>query len=261
MAAVMPMAPVHAESIFDIGDRLAGLLDQAKQEAAGNHVPEEMLARLADTVEALRSRVSRKPERDPRSLFDLDERLIDLMDRAEEAADAGEIPQDLLQEINDYLEAFRTKVDRIAGYWRWQESIARICGEESERLAARKKAAEGRLSRLKDMLLAFMMARGLKKLEGEKCAIGMQANGMASLVIDDPLQIGERFFESSIRFTKTELQEIAYQLADGDLRHRLESALSGNGWEINGSAVRFAIANNSLVSGARLVKGHHVRLR
>jgi hypothetical protein len=125
----------------------------------------------------------------------------------------------------------------------------------------RKKAAEGRLGRLKDMLLAFMMARGLKKLEGEKAAIGMQANGMASLVIDDPSQIGERYFENSIRFTKTELQEIAYQLADGELRRRLENTLSGNGWEINSSAVRFAITNNSLFSGARLVKGHHVRLR
>ena len=261
MAAVMPMVPVQAESIFDIGDRLAGLLEQAKQEAVGNNVPEEMRARLADTVEVLRSRVSQKPERDPRSLFDLDERLIDLMDRAEEAAAAGEIAQDLLQEINDYLEAFRTKVDRIAGYWRWQESIAEICGKEAERLEARKKAAEGRLGRLKHMLLAFMMARGLKKLEGEKAAIGMQANGMASLVIDDPLQIGECFFESNIRLTKTELQEIAYQLADGELRRRLEAALKGEGWEINGSAVRFAIINNSTVSGARLVKGNHVRLR
>ncbi|MCZ2077711.1 MAG: siphovirus Gp157 family protein [Bryobacterales bacterium] len=220
-----------------------------------------MLARLADAVEALRSRVVRKPERDPRSLFDLDERLIDLMECAEEASEGGEIPQELIEEINDYLEAFRTKVDWIAGYWRWQESIARICGEEAERLSARKRAAEGRVSRLKDMLLAFMISRGLKKLEGERAAIGMRTNGMASLVIDDPLQIGERFFEKDLRFTKTELQEIAYQLADGELRRRLETALAGDGWEINGSAVRFALTNNSAVSGARLVKGHHVRLR
>ena len=197
MAAVVPMSPVKAESIFDVGDRLAEMLEQAKKESTGGQVPEDVVARLSDMVEALRSRVARKVERNPRSLFDLDERLIDLMDRAEEAAADGEIPQQLLQEINDYLDAFRTKVDRIAGYWRWQESIARICGEEVERLAARKKAAEGRLNRLKDMLLAFMLARGLKKLEGEKAAIGMQANGMASLIIDDPLQIGERFFESS----------------------------------------------------------------
>src|SRR5213594_2625409 len=112
--------------------------------------------------------LSAKIERDPQSLFDLDERLIELMDCAEDAAEQGEIPQELVDEINDYLEAFRTKVDRIAGYWRWQESIATICGEEAERLSVRKRAAERRVNRLKDMLLAFAMSRGFKKLEGEK---------------------------------------------------------------------------------------------
>ena len=199
--------------------------------------------------------------RDPRSLFDLDERLVELLELAEEAAEKGEIPQELLQEMNDYLEAFRTKVDRIAGYWRWQESIAAICGEESERLSARKRAAEHRVNRLKDMLVAFMMSRGLKKLEGEKAAIGLQTNGTGSLVIDDPLQIGECFFEMTLRFTKTELQEIVFQLADGRLRRRLLAALAGDGWEINGAAVRFAITNGAPISGARLVKGNHVRLR
>jgi hypothetical protein len=91
------------------------------------------------------------------------------MDQVEDAvADGGEIPGELVKEINDYLEAFRAKVDRIAGYWRWQESIAEMCGKEAERLAGRKKAAEGRLDRLKNMLLAFMLSRGAKRLEGEK---------------------------------------------------------------------------------------------
>ena len=184
------------------------------------------------------------------------------MDQVEEAtSDGGEIPQELVQEINHYLEAFRTKVDRIASYWRWQESIAEICGKEAERLAARKKAAEGRLDRLKGMLLALILSRGAKKLEGEKAAIGMQANGLASLVIDDPLQLGECFFENSIRFTKTELQELVYQLADGELRRRLETTLASKGWEVNSSAVRVAIGSSSSVPGTRLVKGHHVRLR
>jgi len=109
--------------------------------------------------------------------------------------------------------------------------------------------------------LAFMMSRGVKRLEGDKAAVGLQANSMASLAIDDPLQIGECFFEKSLRFTKTELQEIVYQLADGQLRQRLEAALTTEGWAIDASAVRFAITNGSNVSGARLVKGHHVRLR
>jgi hypothetical protein len=261
----MPIAestlPASNESVFEIGDRLTELLKQVRQESAVAAIPESVLPRLANMIEALRSRLLARQERDPRSLFDLDEQLIELLDRAEEAAESGEIPQELLQEMNDYLEAFRTKVDRIAGYWRWQESIAAICAEEAERLWARKRAAESRVNRLKDMLLVFMMSRGFKKLEGDKAAIGLQANSTASLIIDDTLQIGECFFEKSIRFTKTELQEIVYQLADGELRRKLEAALTVAGWEISNSAVRFAITNGSSVSGARLQKGHHVRLR
>ena len=262
MAISVLAPPSPPESVLDIGKRLAGLLEQAEQEVLSGQLPASLRERLTDTVEALRVRLSRKNGRDPRSLFDIDERLVDLMDQVEEAvADDGEVPQELVHEINDYLEAFRTKVDRIAGYWRWQESIAEICGKEVERLAARKKAAEGRLDRLKNMLLAFMLSHGAKRLEGEKAAIGMQANGMASLVIDDPSRLGECFLENSIRFTKTELQELVYQLADGELRRRLEATLAGKGWEVNASAVRVAITSNSSVSGARLVKGHHVRLR
>ncbi len=163
--------------------------------------------------------------------------------------------------MNDYLEAFRWKVDRIASYWRWQESMATICGQEAERLAARKKAADGRVERLKSMLLAFMMSRGVKKLEGDKSSIGMQQNSTASLVIDDPLQVGECFTENAIRFTKTEFQELLYQLPEGDLRTRLETLFKGDGWQINGSAVRASIVNGSPVKGARLIKGHHVRVR
>ena len=262
MAIAVLAPPSPPESILDIGKRLAGLLEQAEQEAVNGRLPDTVRDRLADAVEALRVRVARKTERDPRSLFDIDERLVDLMDQVEDAvADGGEIPQELVKEINDYLEAFRTKVDHIAGYWRWQESIAEICGKEAERLAARKKAAEGRLDRLKNMLLAFMLSRGVKKLEGEKAAIGMQANGMTSLVIDDSSRLGDCFLENSIRFTKTELQELVYQLAEGEVRRRLEGALASKGWEVKGSAVRIAIGSSSSVPGARLVKGHHVRLR
>ena len=256
-------APVVAlpESVFDIGDRLTGLLEQARREANDGFLQASVRARLADTVEVLRSRLVSKADRDPRSLFDLDERLVELLDSADEAAEVGEIPQDLSQEINDCLEAFQTKIDRIAGYWRWQESIAAICAEEVERLSARKRAADRRVNRLKDMLVAFMMSRGVKRLEGEKAAIGLQANSMASLVIDDPLRVGECFFEKNVRFTRTELQKIIYQLTDGQLRSRLETALVAGGWEISASAVRFAINDGSHVCGVRLVKGNHVRLR
>jgi hypothetical protein len=260
MAITAPVV-VLPESVFDIGDRLEELLKQARQEAHDGNLSASVRARLADTVEVLRSRLVLKTERDPRSLFDLDERLVELLDSADEAAEVGEIPPDVLQEINDYLEAFQTKVDRIAAYWCWQESVAGICGDEAERLSARKRAAERRVNRLQEMLMAFMMSRGLRKLEGDKSTVGLQSNSMPSLVIDDPLQIGECFFERTLRFTKTELQEIVYQLANGQLRSRLKAAFVSDGWEIDSSAVRFALTNGSDISGAKLVKGHHVRLR
>jgi hypothetical protein len=200
--------------------------------------------------------------RDPRSLFDIDERLVELMDQvADAAADGQEPPAEIIEEINEYIEAFQSKVDRIAGYLRWQESVASICGSEAERLFARKKAAEGRVSRLKNMLLHFMLSRGLKKLEGERAAIGLQPNSAASLVVDDPLKIGECFFERSIIFTRTEMQELTYQLPAGDLRGRLEAQLAEDGWQVNGNAIRAAFANGAEIAGARLVKGHHIRIR
>jgi len=148
MATAEPLV-ASSESVFDIGDRLTGLLKEARQESVGGAIPGDILARLADIVEILRSRVIHKAERDPRSLFDLDERLVELLECADDAAQVGEIPKELLLEINDYLEAFQTKVDGIAGYWRWQESIAAICGKEADRLSVRKRAADGRLNLLK----------------------------------------------------------------------------------------------------------------
>ena len=262
-AVTMPGTVIPPEeSVYDLGQRLSEILAECGQTASGGEVPEAIRDRVADIVEAIRRRIARRAERDLRSLFDLDDRFIELMDRADaESEEPGGVSETLLREITDYIEAFRNKVDRIAGYLRWQESIAAICAEEAERLAARKKAAAGRVTRLKAMLLAFMKSRGSKKLEGETSSINMQSNSNPSLVVDDPLKIGEAFYERDFRITKTELQEILHQLVDGELRRRLEHAIHSGEWKINTSAVRAAIMNSAGVEGARLVKGDHVRVR
>ena len=259
--SALAIVPVMPETVSALARRLAELLDQSQLEGAQGQLPDATREQAAGLVEVLRRRIVRRPDRDHRSLFDLDDRLIELMSLVEEAADAGgEISKELAQEIDTYLEAYRLKVDHVAGYWRWQQSIADISSKEAERLTARKKAAENRVTRLKGFLYAFMMARGIKKLEGEKSDIGMQRNSTASLIVDDPLQIAERFFERNVRFTKTELQEIVYQLAEGEVRRRLELTLK-DGWELNGEAVRAALVNHEAVAGARLVTGSHVRIR
>ncbi len=257
MAAVATL-PANQESTGVLARRLSELMEHDEQDRMPDAVRDQVMVLL----EALRTRVVRKPEHDHRSLFELDDRLIELMGQVEEAAEAGtEITRELAEEIETYLEAQRHKVDRIVGYWRWQQSITDICGKEAERLAARKRATENRVMRLKGFLLGFMSSRGIRRLEGEKSDIAMQRNSTASLVIDDPLQLPERFLECSIRFTKIELQEVAHQMAEGELRRRLEATLKSKDWETNGEAIRAAIVNSQLSAGARLVAGSHLRIR
>lgn len=250
------------ETVFDQVQRLAQLSAEARQEGSSDELPDAIRERMADLAEAIRRRTVRKAERDPRSLFELDERFIDLMDRAEEEADcAGDISNELLAEITEYLDAFRYKVDRIVGYWRWQESIAQICGEEVDRLAARKKAAEGRVNRLKSMLMAFMTSRGQKKLEGEKANITKQQNSTPALVIDNPSVITDEYFVLQVQLSKLDARAIVAALGPNPLRQRLQNDLQGTGWEINTTTLRAALLNNVSIEGARLAKGHHVRIR
>ena len=257
MAAVAVL-PAAQESAAELACRLAGLIQSGDQHSMSEAVRDQVTVLL----DALRSRVVRKPERDHRSLFELDDRLIELMGQVEEAAEGRtEISAELAHEIDTYLEAYRHKVDRIVGYWRWQQSIADISGKEAERLSARKRAAENRVTRLKGFLFAFMSARGIKKLEGEKSDIAMQRNSTPSLVIDDPLRLPEQFLERSLRFTKIELKEITHQLAAGELRRRLDALLKSDGWEAAGEALRASIVQNGNVDGTRLTTGNHLRIR
>jgi nucleotidyltransferase/DNA polymerase involved in DNA repair len=101
-------------------------------------------------------------------------------------------------------------VDRIASYWRWQESIAKICAEEVDRLSARRKSAEARVTRLKNMLISFMLTREQKKLDGDKASIALQPNGNPSGCHRRPAPTRGQFSRDSARLSpKTELTRIS----------------------------------------------------
>jgi hypothetical protein len=261
-ATVPTTSPWMEDSVFDLAQRLAQLLADVSPQSPGGQLPDQLRERVADLADAIRRRTAKKADRDLRSLFDLDDRFIELMDRADdEISDSGQISEDLTAEMTQYLEAFRTKVDRISGYWRWQETIAQVCGEEADRLFARKKAADGRVKRLKGMLLAFMMSRGHRKLEGERTSIGMQRNSSPALVIDDRQQIADGFYQCQIHLSKAEVREFVERLDESELRRRLETLLKTGAWEVNEAAVRADLLNNFSVEGAHLATGHHVRIR
>ena len=196
------------------------------------------------------------------TLFEIDRELDELLDEAEAEAETneGQLSEETKQAIGAYLEAFHKKVDAIAGYIRYQEIVAETAKREEQRLAARKRAAENRVKSLKEMLVYFLLARGLKKMEGELNTISLHTNGQPSLAIDDPSSIPDYFHEACVRLRKTELEAIVAQLPDGELRQRLEQALQQE-LEIAQGAVRSALLQGEAVTGARLYKGQHIRLR
>ena len=196
------------------------------------------------------------------TLFVIDRELDELLDAAGEEAEgnAGQISDETKQAIEAYLEAFHKKVDAIARYIRYQEVVAEVARREEQRLAARKRAAENRVKSLKEMLVYFLLARGLKKISGELNTISVQRNGQPSIVIEDPLSIADCFREASVRLCKTDLEALAAQLPTGELRERLERALQKE-LETNPAAVRAALLEGHEIVGARLVTGHHIRLR
>ena len=127
--SALAVVPAPAETTAGLSRRLAELLEQGTD---GSPLPDSSREHATVLLETLRRRITRRPERDHRSLFDLDDRLIELMGMVEEAAEAGAaISVELAQEIDAYLEAYRLKVDQIVGYWRWQQSIADISAKEA----------------------------------------------------------------------------------------------------------------------------------
>ena len=98
--SALAIVPVTPETDAGLSRRLAELLDQSESESTQGQLPDATREQAAGLVEVLRRRIVRKPDPDHRSLFDLDDRLIELMGLVEEAADAGgEISKELAQEM------------------------------------------------------------------------------------------------------------------------------------------------------------------
>ena len=73
--AIVPGLP---ETTCSLSRRLAELLELSESEGTQGQLPDATREQATGLVEALRRRIVRKPDRDHRSLFDLDDRLIEL---------------------------------------------------------------------------------------------------------------------------------------------------------------------------------------
>jgi hypothetical protein len=195
------------------------------------------------------------------SLFEIDEALMALVESAQEeaAVNGGELSEQLRTALEDYVEAFGEKVDRIANYLKAQESFAELARREEERLHARRRSAETRAKGLKNFLSFWMLSRGLKRLKGHLNTITLSRNSADTLIIEEQAAIPDRYFKVTVQMSWDEWALVLSCLAEGPL-HECLARRAAVEKELNRSHLQEAIAGGVVLPGVRLVRGHHVRM-
>lgn len=195
------------------------------------------------------------------TLFQIDEALAALVESAQDeaAANDGDLSEPLRIALSEYVEAFGEKVDRIAHYLKAQESLAELAKKEEERLHARRKSAENRAKGLKSFLSSWMLSRGLKHLKGHLNTITLSKNSADTLVIDDQAAIPDRYHKVTVQMSWDEWTFVLSCIAEGPLRERLAGTAETQK-ELNRPHLQQAIEGGVVLSGVRLVRGHHVRM-
>ena len=196
------------------------------------------------------------------SLFDLDESLCLLLDSALEAAEEnnGEIPPELQQAILTYCEAFGEKVDNIARYIRAQEAVIAIAAAEAERYSLRKSRAEHVVARLKGLLKFFMDSRNIRAMKGRLSTISLRKNSQDSLLVPDATAIPVEYCRISLTINAADWNDaLRYLPHDHPVRARFGNPETVK-TEPDNVRIRAALVAGTVVAGAELKRGEHVRL-
>lgn len=100
-----------------------------------------------------------------------------ITEAAEEIGTAGgEIPEHLVQLLDDAEDDFKAKVERVALYIRSLVAHAAAVKTEEQRLANRRRALENGAERLKAYLKAQLEAAGIPRVDGTLATVRIQAN-------------------------------------------------------------------------------------
>src|ERR1700731_2067367 len=127
---------------------------------------------------------------DSNSLFEIDRELDSLLDEIEEQAEEhGSASPELLERFQQFCEAASDKVDRIGRFITLMDGRMRYCRAEADRLQKRARTANAKIERTQNMVLYFLAARGLKKIEGREFTLRLHKNSQDSVYITDGSQL------------------------------------------------------------------------
>ena len=192
------------------------------------------------------------------SLFEIDVELDGLLEEIEGQVESeGQAAEDLVARFQQFCEAHGEKVDRIGRFVRIMEAREQYCRSESARLADRARAAAGKVERTKNMVLYYLLSRDLKKIEGYQFTLRAQKNGQDSVRITDEAALPKSYCRIEARIAGV-IWETVLSLLPDELAKALESSVYDT--RPDNDAIKTAVAQNEVVSGAEVRRGWHVRV-
>jgi hypothetical protein len=124
---------------------------------------------------------------DGNTLFEIDRELDSLLDQIEEEAEEhGSAPPELLERFKQFCETESDKMDRIGRFLCLMDNRLKYCRQQVEHFQKRARTVEAKGGSTRNMVLDFLAAQGLKKIEGKEFTLRAQKNSQDSGRIAEP---------------------------------------------------------------------------
>jgi hypothetical protein len=192
------------------------------------------------------------------TLFEIDRELDSLLDQIEEEVEEnGTASSELLERFQQFCQAESDKVDRIGRFLTSMDSRLKYCRQQAEHFQKRARSADAKIVGTKNMVLYFLAARGLKKIEGKEFTLRLQKNSQDSVEVSDASMVPIMFRELELRVPGRLWQAVLAALPE-DISELLTSSIRDN-WPSN-DAIKEAASRFEEVPGAQMKRGIHLRI-
>ena len=196
---------------------------------------------------------------DGNTLFEIDRELDSMLDQIEEEAEEnGTASPELLERFRQFCEAESEKVDRIGRFLTLMDSRLEYCHQQAEHFQRRARSAKAKGISTRNMVLYFLAARGLKKIEGKEFTLRRQKNSQDSVRITDEATLPVAFRRIDARINGVLWETVLANLPD-ELGKMLESTVEESRPDTD--SIKAAILHEELVPGAELRRGWHLRIK
>jgi hypothetical protein len=192
------------------------------------------------------------------TLFEIDQELDSLLDQIEEEAEEnGTASPKLLERFQQFCQVESDKVDRIGRFLTLMDSRLRYCRQQAEHFQKRARSADAKVVSTKNMVLYFLAARGLKKIEGREFTLRLQKNSQDSVQITDAGQVPLNYRELELQVPGRVWQTVLALLPE-DTSEALASCIRDD--RPCNDAIKEAVSRLKEVPGAHGKRGNHLRV-